>query len=374
VSRILVVNGIGDAALTFRGPLLRDLVAAGHEVILSTPRPEQADASVIERGASALGARLVFSPLDRTSLDPRAERRARRHYEELIGSTRPDAVFASNPKPVFHVLPIAARLGVRRRVAMITGLGYAFIGSSLRARVLRLVACRLYRRALAAATTIVFQNEDDRAELARRGVLPNGTPMVTVGGSGVDLDQFPMRALPEGPARFLMIARLLGDKGVREFAAAARLVRAAHPECSFRLVGWIDGNPAAIRRDELDGWVREGLLTCPGRLDDVRDELAAAHVFVLPSYREGMPRSTLEALATGRAVVTTDVPGCRETVIPGENGLLVPPRDPRALAAACERLLGDREALGRMGAASRKLAESRFDVRAVNATLVGLLT
>jgi glycosyltransferase involved in cell wall biosynthesis len=120
--------------------------------------------------------------------------------------------------------------------------------------------------------------------------------------------------------------------------------------------------------------VREGLLTCPGRLDDVRDELAAAHVFVLPSYREGMPRSTLEALATGRAIVTTDVPGCRETVIPGENGLLVPPRDPRALAAACERLLGDREALGRMGAASRKLAESRFDVRAVNATLVGLLT
>ncbi len=371
---MLVVNGIGDAALAFRGPLIRDLVAAGHEVTLSTPRPEVADAAAVERGVAELGATLRYAPLDRTGLGLRKELRARRHYEELIAALRPDAVFASNPKPVFHVLPIAERLGVRRRVAMITGLGYAFIGRSLKARALRLVACRLYRRSLATATAIVFQNADDRAELERRGVLPPHAPTVMVGGSGVDLERFPMRPLPEGPTRFLMVARLLGDKGVREFAAAARRVRALRPDCSFRLVGWIDGNPAAIAQAELDAWVREGSLTCPGRLDDVREELAAAHVFVLPSYREGMPRSTLEALATGRPIITTDAPGCRETVLPGENGLLVPPRDADALADACIRLADDRERLVRMGAASRKLAESRFDVRAVNATLLGLLT
>jgi glycosyltransferase involved in cell wall biosynthesis len=374
VSRVLVVNGIGDAVLAFRGPLIRDLIAAGHEVTVSTPRPEVADAQTVERGVAELGATLRYAPLDRTGLGLRAELTARRHYEELIASLRPDAVFASNPKPVFHVLPIAERLGVRRRVAMITGLGYAFIAHSLKARALRFVACRLYRRSLAAATAIVFQNTDDRAELDRRGLLPQHIMTVMVGGSGVDLERFAKRALPDGPTRFVMVARLLGDKGVREFAAAARRVRAVHPECSFRLIGWIDGNPAAIAPRELDGWVREGSLTCPGRLDDVREELAAAHVFVLPSYREGMPRSTLEALATGRAIVTTDVPGCRETVIPGENGLLVPPRDAGALAEACLLLARDRDQLARMGTASRKLAESRFDVRAVNATLLGLLT
>lgn len=374
MSRVLVVNGIGDAVLSFRGPLIRDLVRAGHEVIVSTPIPEIADRTAVEEGVRALGAEPVFSPLRRTSLNPLAERAAARHWRDLIAARRPDAVFASNPKPVFHVLPIAARLGVTRRVAMITGLGYAFIARGARATLLRTIACRLYRRAMLAATAAFFQNDDDRGEFERRGLLPASLPVETVGGSGVDLAAFPQRALPDGPPVFLMVARLLGDKGVREFAAAARAVRARHPECRFRLVGWIDGNPAAIRHEELEGWMREGILEATGRLDDVRDELARCHVFVLPSYREGMPRSTLEALATGRAVVTTDAPGCRETVIEGRNGLLVPPRDPAALTAACLRLAEAPEEVRAMATASRALAERRFDAALVNATLLRALT
>jgi len=169
-----------------------------------------------------------------------------------------------------------------------------------------------------------------------------------------------------------MVARLLGDKGVREFAAAASIVRARRPDCRFRLVGWIDANPAAIAQSELDAWLREGTLEFAGRLDDVRPELAACSVFVLPSYREGTPKSTLEALATGRPVITTDVPGCRGTVEHGVNGLLVPARDARALAEACLALAADPALRTRMGAASRRIAE-RFDARAVNAAIAEAL-
>lgn len=369
-----MVNGIGDAVLAFRGPLIRDLVAAGHRVLVSTPEPECADVESVRAGIRALGAEVVFSPLRRTSMNPFAELRARRHWRELIAEQKPDAIFASNPKPVFHALTIAAKAGVPRRVAMITGLGYAFIGRGLRAGLVRAIACVLYRRAMQSATAVFFQNGDDLGEFRERQLLPPSLSVATVGGSGVDLAAFPQRELPSGPPVFLMIARLLGDKGVREFAAAARAVRAKRPECAFRLVGWIDGNPAAIRPAELEAWTREGILTCTGRLDDVREELARCHAFVLPSYREGMPRSTLEALATGRAVITTDVPGCRETVVPGANGLIVPARDAESLTAACLRLADDPALLRSMGAASRSLAERRFDAAVVNATLLRSLT
>jgi glycosyltransferase involved in cell wall biosynthesis len=170
-----------------------------------------------------------------------------------------------------------------------------------------------------------------------------------------------------------MVARLLGDKGVREFAEAARLVRTERPTWRFRLVGWIDANPAAIRRDELDAWVRDGAVEYAGRLDDVRDELARASVFVLPSYREGTPKSTLEAMASARPVITTDAIGCRETICDRVEGLLVPPRDAAALARACLKLGDDAALRAAMGARARARAEERFDVRAVNAEIMEAL-
>jgi glycosyltransferase involved in cell wall biosynthesis len=368
----IIVNGIGDQVVSFRGSLARALVERGHRVIVSTPVPVERGADEIEAEVRALGAQCVFSPLDRTGINPLRERETRRHFRALFASVRPDGVFASNPKPVFHAIPAAAETGVPRRVAMITGLGHAFIARTLRARLLRLAAVRLYRRAMRDATSVLFQNGADRLEFERLGLLPASLAVGMTGGSGVDLARFAQVPVPPAPV-FLMVARLLGDKGVREFAEAARLVRERRSDCRFRLAGWIDANPAAIRREELDGWIREGLLEYAGRLDDVRAELAACSVFVLPSYREGTPKSTLEALATGRAVITTDAPGCRETVERGVNGVLVPPRDARALAEACLRFAPDAALRERMGAASRALAERRFDARAVNATIIEAL-
>lgn len=372
MARYVIVNGIGDAVVAFRGALVRALVARGHEVVVSTPRPVERSADEVEDALRALGAACVFAPLDRTGVHPVREYRARRHYRELFERLRPDGVFVSNPKPVFHAITAAREAGVRHRVAMITGLGHVFISESIKARILRLVAVALYRRAMRDASTVLFQNGADRSEFERRGLLPAGLEVDLVGGSGVDLEAYPHSPVPAG-AVYLMVGRLLGDKGVREFVHAARLVREQRSDCRFRLAGWIDSNPAAIARDELDAWVREGVIEYAGRLDDVRSELAACSVFVLPSHREGCPKSTLEALATGRAVITTDAPGCRETVERGVNGTLVPVGDARALAEACLKFATDARLRERMGAASRALAERRFDVRAVNARIATAL-
>jgi Glycosyltransferase len=169
------------------------------------------------------------------------------------------------------------------------------------------------------------------------------------------------------PVTFLLAARLLREKGIVEYAEAARLVRSRHADARFILLGGLDTNPGGLRRDEIDAWVSEGVLEWPGHVPDVRPWLARASVYVLPSYyREGVPRSTQEAMAMARPVITTDAPGCRETVIDGRNGFLVPPRDPMSLAEAMERFVLDPELIVSMGEESRRIAEERFDVKRIN--------
>jgi glycosyltransferase involved in cell wall biosynthesis len=190
-----------------------------------------------------------------------------------------------------------------------------------------------------------------------------------VNGSGVDVTAFAVAPLPTEP-HFLLIARLLGDKGVREYAQAAQRTREIYPQARFSLVGWLDENPDSISQAELDSWVREGTLNFLGRLSDVRPALASCSVFVLPSYREGTPRTVLEAMAMGRAVITTDAPGCRETVVNGDNGFLVSVKSVAALTVAMTRFLDDPELAVRMGRRGRYLAEQKYDVHKVNAMML----
>jgi glycosyltransferase involved in cell wall biosynthesis len=189
-------------------------------------------------------------------------------------------------------------------------------------------------------------------------------------GSGVDLTRFSPAPLPSGVPVFLLVARLLGDKGIREFVAAARYLRGRYPIARCALLGPFDENPTAISRDELDEWVREDVVEYWGQTDDVRPFLAACTVFVMPSYREGMPRSVLEAMAMGRPIISTDVPGCRDTVEPGLNGWLVPARDATALANAMVHCIENLDLLVSMGLESRRLAEKNFDVHAINAIIL----
>ncbi|WP_431777431.1 glycosyltransferase [Ottowia caeni] len=191
-----------------------------------------------------------------------------------------------------------------------------------------------------------------------------------VNGSGVDVSAFSVVPLPEARIQFLLIARLLGAKGVREYAQAAKLVRAHHPASRFVLVGFIDDNPDSISQSELDSWVADGTLEFLGQLSDVRPAIAASSVYVLPSYREGTPRTVLEAMAMGRAIITTDTPGCRETVLDGDNGYLVPVKSVDALVQAMSRFVEDPGLAARMGARSRQLAEDKYDVHKVNSVML----
>jgi glycosyltransferase involved in cell wall biosynthesis len=289
-------------------------------------------------------------------------------------AVKPDLLFAYMIKPVVYGLIAAKLAGVKRRAAMITGLGYAFTdspGEDIVARWKRtavFVAARgAYALALRFADTVIFQNPDDKAQFAAMGLTRARQRVGLVNGSGVDLAHFAPAPKPDGPISFLMIARLLRDKGVYEYVEAARLVRRSHPEARFVLVGPFDPNPTAVKPAEVGAWVREGAIEYGGAVEDVRPHIAASHVFVLPSYREGCPRTVLEAMAMGRPVITTDVPGCRETVEDGVNGLLVPARDAGALGRALAKLAaesGKRDAMATFGL---RLARRRFDRTAVAA-------
>lgn len=375
--RIALVGGFGDLVVKLRGSLIAALRAAGHEVVVCVPAPSAEARPGVEAGLRELGARLVESPLVRSGTNPLGELALAGWYADFMRRERPDAVLAYNPKPVFYAVPAARRAGVRTVVAMISGLGYAFTSQELKARALALVAMSLYRRSLPLADRVVFQNSDDRQMFEHLGLLGGVRDVQLIPGTGVDLARFSEAPLPAGGrVEFLFVGRLLRDKGVADFVDAARALRALRTDderFGFRVAGFLDENPSGVTRTELEQWTRSGTVEWLGRLEDVRPALAACTVFVLPSHREGMPMAALEAMATGRAVVTCDVAGCREAVVDGESGILVPPRAPAALAVAMEQFLEDPSLASRMGRAARARAEREFDSVKVNARMVAAL-
>jgi glycosyltransferase involved in cell wall biosynthesis len=220
---------------------------------------------------------------------------------------------------------------------------------------------------------VLFQNEDDLAFFTSLGMLPERQSCHVINGSGVDIDHFAVSPRPTGPVTFLFVGRLLRDKGLFEYVEACRSLAERGVPARFQILGPLDSNPSSIQVDQLDAWVREGTVEYLGETDDVRPALAAAHVLVLPSYGEGTPRSVLEAMAMGLAVVTTDVPGCRATVRDGCNGFLVPVRDSEALADAMTRLAVDPDLIARFGREGRRVAEERYDVRLVTADILAYM-
>lgn len=363
--RVALLGSYAPSLVNFRGPLISALVAEGHEVFALAP---DIDPSTEDR-LRAMGAHPFSVRLGRTSLNPWGGLRTVAELRRLFGTLRPDVLIAYTIKPVVLGAAAARMAGIPRFVAMITGMGYSLVGGrEPRRRLARILAIRLYRRALRRAQMVIFQNEDDRRDFRRLGMLPADVPSGLVNGSGVDLDHFAVAPLPPEP-RFLMIGRFLRDKGVREYGKAAARLKRDFPGVGVGLVGWADESPDSLSTAEMEALVRAGIDNL-GQLEDVRPAIAGCTVYVLPSYREGTPRSVLEAMAMGRAVVTTDAPGCRETVVEGDNGFLVPPRDAEALYRAMRRFVDEPALAAAMGAASRRLAEERFDVRKVNRAIL----
>lgn len=367
---VLVLASSAPGLISFRGPLLAALVGEGCRVTAVAP-----DIGVETRAAlSGLGVEPVEIATERQGMNPLADLGYFRVLRDLFQRLRPDVVLAYTAKPVIWGTLAARAAGVPRVVAMITGLGYAFTPPeerSVKHAVAHRAASFLYRLALPRANHVLFQNSDDRDLFQALGFTPPPERVQVIAGSGVDLDHYAPSPPPE-TLSFLMLARLLKAKGVREYAAAVRSLHRKYPDVEFRLAGPFDAGPDAISQRELDAAIKDGLIYL-GPLADVRPALAEAAVFVLPSYREGTPRSVLEALATARAVITTDAPGCRETIVNGVNGVLVPPRDAAALERAMERLIQTPDLVSTMGRASLDLAQRKYDVHAVNAEIIAAL-
>jgi glycosyltransferase involved in cell wall biosynthesis len=367
---ILILSNVARTLTRFRGHLIQQLANSGYAVICCAGEED----AEVTRTLSEWGVQFIPVRLGRTGMNPLAEFAALVELVLLMRRLRPDIFLGYTIKPVVYGLPAARLAGVPHRFAMITGLGYAFTeGSELKRRIARTVARVAYGASLRVARGVIFQNPDDQAYFLGTGLLRDRERAALVAGSGVDLDYYPPAPLPATPVRFLMIARVLRDKGVYEFAEAARMVKRRFPDARIVLVGRLDSNPAAINATEVEAWVREGVLEYRGELKDVRPEIAACHVYVLPSYREGMPRTVLEAMAMGRPIITTDVPGCRETVVHGKNGFLISPRNADALADAMMRMAGDPSFLATAAEASLALVRERFEVGAVSAAVVKVL-
>lgn len=351
--------------VNFRGDLIKEMVNNGHEVIAIGPEPG------FESSLASLGASFIQLPMARAGINPLADLMLFFRILKLVHRMKPDVVLSCHVKPVVYGSLAARCAGVSNVYALITGLGYAFVANSLKAKLIRQLTSLLYRLACAACSKVIFQNRDDIEEFVQAGIISE-SKCELVNGSGVNLERF--TPVPLAPKTvFLMICRLIRDKGVFEYMQAARQVRQRYPEVRFQLLGPLDANPSSLRYADIQPYTDDGSLDYLGETDDVRPYIGAARVCVLPSYREGTPRSLLEAMAMGRPIVATDVPGCRETVAHGVNGLLVPVKDSEALAAACSWFVENSGAAKEMGQASLNLCLERFDVGKVNTKMLEIM-
>ena len=353
--KVLFLTTVDTFFLSHRKVLAMALLAEGFSVVVAAVDTGSGDR------IRALGARFVPLGLERGSVSPRREARTLAEIARLYRREAPDVVHHSSIKPMIYGSLAARVSGVPHVLNTVSGLGYALTETespTLERRILRLAATTGYRVALRQRRCHnVFQNRDQLRSFVDAGLVVESRSSLVI-GAGVDVERFVPTPLPPGPKLVVLPARMLSDKGIFELVAAARLVRAALGEpVRFALVGGEDpGNRAAIPRVQLDAWTSEGIVEWWGHRADMPEVLARSHLVVLPSYAEGMPLALAEAAAAGRAIVTTDVPGCREAVVAGESGLLVPPRDARALADAIARLLADDAALRQMGERGRRHA------------------
>lgn len=368
--KFLMISSFLPSVLNFRGKLLEAIQAKGYEIHIMVP--ELANFQEEYQKLIALGYQVHEIPMQRTGTNPLADLKLLKNMYQQIRQIQPDVVLSYTIKPVIYGTLAAGLAKVPKRFALITGLGYAFQNVETAKRsIFQKLVHGLYAQALKYAHKVFFQNPDDLKLFEEMHLLEANKPAVVVNGSGVNVQDFEVMPLPINEqggvkASFLLIARLLGDKGIREYMAAARSIKAQYPEAEFHLVGWIDDNPSAISQQELETWVNDKIVNYWGKLSDVRPAIAASSVYVLPSYREGTPRTVLEAMAMGRAVITTDAPGCRETVSHGVNGYLVAVKSVDQLVQSMQYFIEDPKLMISMGQRSRKIALNKYDVHQVN--------
>ena len=369
--RVAFISSQAFSLVNFRGSLIKDLTSSGVQVFALAPDFDLE----MRRQIASLGAEPIDFFMARTGMNPAIDFFCMLKLSLLLKRLQLDVTLSYFIKPVIYGTVAAWLAGVPRRIAMIEGLGFVFTDSgarlSFRRKALRWVVSSLYSLALKKAHLVIFLNKDDVREFVDSGLV-EARKTVCIGGIGVDLVEWSIAPVITAPVTFVLIARLLREKGIFEYAESARRVKTRYPQVRFVLLGGLDSNPGGVNLSEVEAWVNQGFLEWPGHVE-VKPWLEQATVFVLPSYREGVPRSTQEAMAMARPVITTDVPGCLETVVDGVNGFLIAPRDVDSLVIAMEKFVSNPSLSRIMGVESRRIAEEHFDSRKINRRVMLLL-
>ena len=355
---VWIVNNAAWNVYNFRAGLIRGLQEAGYAVTVCCPADSYLDRM------KGLGVRHVDLPFDAAGTNPLREARVMLHLLRIFRTHRPAALLSFTPKINIYVALVAGWLHLPV-IANISGLGRAFLVGGW----IELVSRALYRLALRTTQAVFFQNPDDLQLFVQAGMV-RASLCQTLPGSGIDLERFaPVPPMAGGTAkfRFLLLGRMLWDKGVKEYVEAARMVKSNFGDVEFGLLGFVAvNNPAAIKRSQIDHWQVEGLIRYYEATEDVRPHLAASDCVVLPSYREGTPRALLEAASMGIPVITTDTVGCRQVVDDAVSGFLCRPKDPQDLANKMIRMIemhpAARQEMGRCG---RRKMEREFDQKLV---------
>ena len=373
--KIVLIGTVASSFYGFRADLIRTFLKKGHQVYAFTSEYTAEDLKKIEK----LGAIPITYTLNRGGLNPLADMIATYQLSKKIKAINPDLVFSYFSKPVIFGTLAAKLAKAPRVVGMLEGLGYTFTeqpeGFSKKTQLIKKIQVFLYKIALPQLDQLIFLNPDDPKDLLEKYAI-NVKKVEVLGGIGLNLQDYPYQPLSNIhlTLKFLFIGRLLKEKGIHEFVQAAKLVKKIYPDTEFTVLGAIDHhNLGALQQSDLDTLISSNIIQYPGHVSNIKDWIADCHVFVLPSYREGVPRSTQEAMATGRAIITTDVPGCRETVINTKNGFIVPKWNPEALAEKMIYFIENPEQIQLMGAESYKIALEKFDAEKVNQRLVNIL-
>lgn len=358
--KIAVLSSFTTSLFWFRIDMMKSFLNAGYEVVAVGDAPESEWATQFRE----LGICYRHIPVQRNGTNPIYDFKTLRALYKLLKEEKPDKIFSYQAKTIIYGGIAAWMLGIREIYPLIAGVGSVFLGDGLKNRLIRNILITEYKLGLKNAPHVFFQNKDDLAVFTFHKIIPE-TKAVMLNGSGVNIEKFIQTDLPKDVS-FLCISRLIRDKGVCEYLDAAREMHKRHPEIRCVLVGPFDTNPSAIKPEQLQPYIDDGSIEYMGEQKDVQPFIRACTAFVLPSYHEGTPKTVLETMACGRPSITTDAPGCRETVSNGINGYLVPVKNVDAIVEAMEKIISDPVKTSEMAKAARKMAEDKYDVNKIN--------
>ena len=357
--KFVLISPKNRTAYNFRGDLIKKIISCGYEVIVTGPNRDNVEK--IEE----LGARFVEIPLEKNGVNPLSDLKYQKALYELFRKEKPDVTLGYTSKPVIYGSIAAKKAGVPHVAAMVTGAGYAFASDTPKAKIIKTVMSALYRKAFKCADVAIFQNTDDKEQFVKEHLVKEEKCRI-VNGSGVNMEKFSVAPYPER-LTFFMLSRVVYAKGIREYLAACEKVKAQYPDVRFMLLGACENIPDSLTQAELQPYIDNGIIDHFGETDNVAEYYKQCSVFVLPSYyREGTPRTALEAISMGRPVIVTDYIGCRETVIDGKTGFMVPIKDADAVAEKMIEFVKSPELVAEMGAAANEYCKERFDVNKVN--------